>query len=181
MLHSIVLSCKFFTTLKKKNLNIIRTILLVVLISTTAFYYFQPKEEFKEEFISNTPTEDYWEMFAGISIERKFIEDADAYYRIPVFTPLLLNHVGKEVTLNGYYLPYSRIDSVIIISRFPNASCFFCGQAGIESVAMVELEKANRKPFQTDQRLSVKGKLVLNSSDIKKLAFVISKATIEEL
>ena len=69
-------------------------------------------------------------MFADISMERKFIEAAGAHYRVPVFTPSLLAHSGKEVVLTGYYLPYSKIDSVIIISRYPNASCFFCGQAG---------------------------------------------------
>ncbi|MCG8386233.1 MAG: hypothetical protein MJA30_11870 [Cytophagales bacterium] len=153
----------------------------VVLIAAITFYFFQGRENSNREKVPEPPPVNYWEMFAGISLERKFVEEADAYYRIPVFTPILLDHTGKEVTLSGYYLPYSELDSVIIISRFPNASCFFCGRAGIESVAMVELDRINRTSYYMDQRLTVRGKLVLNSTDIKKLAFVITDAFVEEL
>ncbi|MDN5213226.1 hypothetical protein QQ020_14250 [Fulvivirgaceae bacterium BMA12] len=153
----------------------------VLLIAAITFYFFQQREQPKPEVISKSPSVDYWEMFAGISLERKYIEEADAYYRIPIFTPVLLAHTGKEVTLTGYYLPYSRLDSMIIISRFPNANCFFCGQAGIESVAMVEMEKVNRKSYRTDQRLTVTGKLMLNATNLEQLAFVIADASVEEL
>lgn len=153
----------------------------MLLIVAMTFYFFRQREQPKQEIISSSPPVDYWKMFAGISLERKFIEDADAYYRIPVFTSELLAHTGKEVTLSGYFLPYSKLDSVIIISRFPNASCFFCGKAGIESVAMVELGGVNERSFRTDQRLTVRGKLLLNSTNYKKLAFVVADATVEEL
>jgi len=73
-------------------------------------------------------------------MERKYLEEAGAHYRIPVFADKLMDLSGKEVTLSGFFLLYSRLDSVIIISRYPNASCFYCGMAGIESVAMIELE-----------------------------------------
>ena len=114
-------------------------------------------------------------------MEKKFIEEADTYYRIPVFTPVLLDLRDKEVALRGYYLPYSMLDSVIIISRYPSSSCFYCGEAGIESVAMVELEKGMVNSYRTDQKLIVKGKLELNATNFKKLAFVIKDATVEEL
>jgi len=118
-------------------------------------------------------------MFADISLERKYIEEAGAHYRIPVFSPSLLAQSGKEVVLTGYYLPFSKIDSVIILSRFPNASCFFCGQAGIESVAMVEIGEPGS--YKVDQRLSVRGKLVLNTEDVNRLAFILADATVEQV
>lgn len=167
--------------MQKKAQYIVWGTSAVVLIAAVISYFFQQREESKQEAVSKAPPVNYWEMFAGISLERRFIEEADAYYRIPVFTPILLDHTGKEVTLSGYYLPYSELDSVIIISRFPNASCFFCGRAGIESVAMVELDRVSRTSFYMDQRLTVTGKLVLNSTNIKKLAFVVADATVEEL
>ena len=166
--------------MKKKAQYIIWGTAIVLLIVAMTFYFFQQWEKSEREIISKSPPVDYWRMFAGISLERKFIEEADAYYRIPIFTSELLAHTGKEVTLSGYYLPYSKVDSVISISRFPNASCFFCGKAGIESVAMVELERINRKSYHTDQRLTVSGKLLLNSTNFKKLAFVIADASVEE-
>ena len=167
--------------MKKKAQNITLGVSAVLLIAVMTFYFFSQSEESKrEKTVEASPLVDYWEMFAGISLKRKFIEEADAYYRVPIFTPILLDYTGKEVTLSGYYLPYSRIDSVIIISRFPNASCFFCGKAGIESVAMVELGEDATKSYQTDQKLIVKGELVLNATNFKKLAFVIANATVEE-
>ena len=145
-----------------------------------AYVLFNVEENDENKRLAEALSIDYWEMFAEIKKERKYIEEASAYYRIPVFTPELVDLSGQEVTLSGYFLPYSKVDSVIIISRYPNASCFFCGLAGIESVAMVELGKT-MKQFRTDQRLVVRGNLLLNSTDVKKLAFVISKASVEEL
>lgn len=152
---------------------------LISLIAIGQIIFNQQNELFKPETIIEPTPVNYWEIFEGISLKRTFIEEADAYYRIPVFTDELLALSGQEVTLSGYYLPYSRLDSMIIISRFPNVSCFFCGQAGIESVAMVEL--GNKNPhYRTDQKLIVKGKLMLNSTNINKLAFVITDALLEE-
>ena len=162
----------------------IKSILLIsaVLVITETVFYLKPQVE---SLTTNTGSEsseiDFWQMFAGIKKERTYIEEANAYYRIPVFTPELEEQSGKEISLSGYFLPYSRLDSVIIISRFPNSSCFFCGQAGIESVAMVELGKPYDDSFRMDQMLLVRGKLSLNSSNVNKLAFVITDASIEEM
>ena len=181
MLQLIVLICEIYANLKNKAQYILWGIFAILIIVAVTFYFSQQRRKPELEIVSKPPPVDYWKMFAGISLERQFIEEADAYYRIPIFTSELLAHTGKEVTLSGYYLPYSRLDSVLIISRFPNASCFFCGKAGIESVAMVELGRVNGKSYRTDQRLMVRGKLMLNSTNIKKLAFVVADATVEEL
>jgi len=154
---------------------------VIILTFILTFHFLQQKEGVKGEIVSLSPSVDYWEMFAGISMEQKFVEEAEAYYPIPVFTPVLLDLKEKEIMLSGYYLPYSQVDSVIIISRYPYANCFFCGGAGVESVAMVELKKASSKSYRTDQILMVKGTLELNNTDFKKLVFVIKNATVEEL
>jgi hypothetical protein len=152
----------------------------VLAILVEAFLAFQQSERLLPPGPESSSI-DYWKMFAGISKERKYIEEVSAYYRIPVFTPDLQAHVGKELTIKGFYLPYSKIDSVIIISRYPNASCFYCGQAGIESVVMVELGREVPKTFRMDELFLVKGKLLLNNSDINRLAFILTDATVEKL
>ena len=130
-------------------------------------------------FSTETPKEDYWKLFASISLERKFMEEANVYYRIPVFSQELQDLEGDEIVLSGYFLPYAKLDSFIIISRYPNSSCFFCGQAGIESVAMVELQHAASN-YRMDQIITVKGKLALNNSDITKLAFIVEDAEVDD-
>jgi len=152
----------------------------IIIVASLIFVFYQDEEFQKLEAGLETPSEDYWSMFAQISKERKYFEEAGAHYRIPVFTKELLDLVGEEVMLSGYYLPYSKLDSVIIISRYPNSSCFFCGEAGIESVAMVELATLG-PTYRMDQTLIVKGKLNLNDTDINKLAFVIENAQVEEM
>ncbi len=154
-------------------------ILVLVIVTMTSYSILEKKPIADFTFGSKTSSE-YWLMFAEITKERKYFEEAGSYYRIPVFTPELHDLSGEEVILQGYYLPYSKIDTMIIISRYPNASCFFCGRAGIESVAMVEVER-NGPRYRTDQRLAVKGKLKLNSTDLEQLAFIVTDAMVEEL
>ena len=163
----------------KKNIHDTIWFVSIVVAATFIFVFYQDKE-FLSQDLGSGSTEDYWLMFDKITEERKYIEEAGAHYSIPVFTPELLDLDGEEIVISGYFLPYSKIDSVIIISRYPNASCFFCGLAGIESVAMVEMRGVSR-PFRTDQILRVKGKLQLNSTNVQKLAFVIENALVEEI
>lgn len=139
------------------------------------------KEKPQQSEEAESPSVDYWQMFSDISLKRTYFEEADAYYKIPVFTSDLLDLSETDITLTGYYLPYSDEDTVIILSNFPIASCFFCGKAGIESVVMVELEDPKQTSYKTDQILTVSGKLRLNSTNIKKLAFVIADAKVGQV
>lgn len=156
---------------------LVRILVLAVFVGSFSFFELQNESPELEE-SSDSPAE-YWKMFAEIKKERKYIKEVDTHYRIPIFTPELIDLAGKEIKLRGYFLPYSQMDSVIILSRYPNANCFFCGQAGIESVAMVELS-SKKGEFQTDERLIATGKLILNSTNINKLAFVIEDASVEK-
>lgn len=68
-------------------------------------------------------------------------------------------------------------ENVIVLSQNSYAACFFCGNAGPESVA--EVEPTNKfKSFVMDEKLRVKGKLKLNRDDIFRLNFIIEDAEI---
>lgn len=148
----------------------------VLIVAEGALIYIRSNKE-SQSFITNSESIDFWKLFESISMKRTYFEELDTYYRIPIFTPEIEKYSGQEITISGYYLPYAKLDSVVIISRYPNKSCFFCGQAGIESVAMVELNKS-APMFETDQTLVARGTLSLNSSDFKKLAFIIEDAAV---
>jgi len=164
---------------KKENIKLVIIIALLVGITET-FFVFKRQDELPESELIAMPDVDYWQTFAKIKKERRYIEEAGAHYRIPVFTPEVLDLSGQEIVLSGFFLPYSKIDTMIIVSRYPNASCFYCGLAGIESVAMVEVPNS-KHGFLMDQRVLVKGRLSLNNTDVDKLAFVIEDAVVEEL
>lgn len=117
-----------------------------------------------------------WELFAKTKFEAKYSEKSAEYFLFPVFSPELKAMVGKEVSLEGYYMPIEiEGDAYIVLSKYPYAQCFFCGGAGPESVCEVRF-KVKQGKFDLDQFLKVKGKLKLNESDTEHLNFVLEEA-----
>ena len=94
----------------------------------------------------------------------------------PEFPVDLKALVGKEVNLEGYYLPIDvEDDAYIILSKFPYSQCFFCGGAGPESIAEVSF-KTKPDRFEADQYIRIKGKLKLNASDRSGLVLKLTSA-----
>lgn len=58
------------------------------------------------------------------------------------FLPMIQKLDGKEITVRGYMIPLSgkRAQSNFMFSAYPYATCFFCGQAGPETVMEVFME-----------------------------------------
>jgi hypothetical protein len=162
------------------NKKILRKVSGALSIVAMVYFFVLERDNLSWHGATDETSIGYWKMFAEITTERTFVESAGRHYRLPVFTPEILAMEGQEIQLTGYYLPFSQLDSVIILSRFPNSSCFYCGKAGIESVAMVTLVNKAPTIFRTDQRLSVTGKLELNNASVDKLAFLITGAKVEE-
>ena len=72
-----------------------------------------------------------WALFAKTKFEAKYNEKAAEYFLYPVFAPELKSQVGKELSLEGYYMPIEiEGNAYIILSKFPYSQCFFCGAAG---------------------------------------------------
>jgi hypothetical protein len=85
---------------------------------------------------------------------------------------------GKEVTIEGFYVPFAPEDgNYIILSKFPQSQCFFCGGGGPESVVEVYFAKDNPK-FQVDDLIKVKGKLSLNSEDYEHMPFILKETAL---
>mgnify|MGYP000865167504 CR=1 FL=1 len=121
---------------------------------------------------------DSWALFAKTKFEAKYNEKAAEYFLYPVFAPELKNMVGKEISIEGYYLPIEiEGDAYIILSKFPYSQCFFCGGAGPESIAEVTF-KVKPGKFEMDQYLRVKGKLKLNEANIEHGNFLLEDAVL---
>jgi hypothetical protein len=134
---------------------------IVLAISTTAF-----------------SQEDGWTAFARTKFETKYNEKAAEYFMSPIFPPELKALVGKEVDLEGYYMPIDVDgDAYIILSKFPFSQCFFCGGAGPESIAEVYF-KVKPGKFEADQFIRIKGKLKLNEKDLDHGNFMVEDAVL---
>ncbi len=117
-----------------------------------------------------------WDMFARTKFESKFDEKIGEYLFYPNFPPDLKAMEGKEITLIGYYVPFTpEGDTYVILSKYPMSQCFFCGGGGPESVAEVNFAKQYNK-FDIDDLVTVKGKLRLNSSSLDHLNFILDEA-----
>ena len=127
--------------------------------------------------IAQTKT-DPWTLFAKTKFEPKYYEKAAEYLLYPNFPADVKSLEGKEITIEGYYVPFAPEDGVyIIISKFPMSQCFFCGGAGPESIAEVSFAKSQSK-FSVDDLITVKGKLKLNADDMEHINFIITDATL---
>jgi hypothetical protein len=117
-----------------------------------------------------------WDMFAKTKFESKFNEKLGEYLFYPNFPPDLKAMVGKEIIIEGYYVPFAPEDgNYIIISKFPMSQCFFCGGGGPESIAEVNFTKQSLK-FDVDDLITVKGKLKLNIDNLDHVNFIVDEA-----
>ena len=121
-----------------------------------------------------------WALFAKSKFEAKYNDKTAEYFLYPAFPAELKALVGKEVSLEGYYMPIEiEGNAYIILSKFPYSQCFFCGAAGPETIAEIKFREKQGK-FEMDQYLRVKGKLKLNESDIEHGNFILEDAAMVE-
>lgn len=121
---------------------------------------------------------DAWSLFAKTKFDPKYYEKMGEYLFYPTFPADLKALEGKDITVEGYYVPFAPEDGVyIIISKYPMSQCFFCGGAGPESIAEVNFAKPQSK-FQVDDLITVKGKLKLNSDDMDHVNFILEQAVL---
>lgn len=119
-----------------------------------------------------------WDFFAKTKFESKYNEKLKEYLVYPNFPADLKAMVGKEMTIEGYYVPFAADGGTyIVISKFPMSQCFFCGGGGPESVAEVNFAKQTSK-FQVDDLIMVKGKLKLNAEDLDHVNFILEDAVL---
>ena len=123
-------------------------------------------------------TVDHWNVFAKTKFEPKFHEKLGEYLFYPNFTAEIKKLEGREITLEGFYVPFApEGDDYIILSKYPMSQCFFCGGGGPESVAEVNFAK-DPGAFQVDDLITVKGKLKLNADDLDHINFILTDAVL---
>lgn len=125
------------------------------------------------------PDQGGWEIFARVKFSPQLIKDVNEYFLVPSFDSGIRLHEGKEITLEGFFIPMDLSEKkTIIVSKNPYAECFFCGGAGPESVAEVRLASAPPR-LKADARIRVTGTLRLNSRDINHMNFILENARLE--
>ena len=123
---------------------------------------------------------DGWALIAKTKFDAKYNEKAGGYFLYPTFSDELLAKSGKDLELEGYYLPIEvEGNAYVILSKFPYSQCFFCGGAGPESIVEIYF-KGSPPRFDADQFIRVRGKLRLNEKDIEHGNFMLEQAVLVE-
>lgn len=116
-----------------------------------------------------------WTTLADVEYKDVYLEELDAWFWQPEFGESVKEYDGEQVYITGYMVPVDVTTDYFVLSRYPFAQCFFCGNAGPESVVDLRLKKEGRK-FKQDERLTFTGKLRLNTTDVYELNYILEEA-----
>ena len=108
-----------------------------------------------------------------MTFTEKFFPSFGEYFLYPKFGENIRSLEGQKVSLIGYFLDIDPNGQLLILSKNPMASCFFCGGAGPETA--VEVQFKTRPNFRTDDIVMVTGKLKLNAEDVQHFNYILTE------
>ena len=120
-----------------------------------------------------------WELLKNVEFDEIWSEEFQAYYMVPKFSESVKEMDGKQVQIRGFIIPVDIVQDYYVLSANPYSSCFFCGQAGPESVIEIQMIK-KYEGLRMDQVITYKGTLRLNVDDIYQLNYILEDAEIIE-
>ena len=132
-------------------------------------------------FINNAfAQKDMWKTLSKITYKKQYDEMMGFKVDIPVFSKAIQELEGKEITVKGYIIPTEGYKShkEFVFSAFPYNMCFFCGNAGAETVMEVYAKEAIK---YSTEAVTLKGILRLNDGDINALIFSLEDAVLVKL
>jgi len=104
-----------------------------------------------------------WDTFAKVKFHREFSSQFgfEVNVKPPEFSEDILKLNGKKISVKGFVIPVDVELGMYMVSANSFANCFFCGNAGPETV--VELFPLGKLPrFATDQVVTFRGILQVN-------------------
>ena len=115
-----------------------------------------------------------WKLLGMI----KFVKKADKEYgeiMYPQVSPLLKQKATKRIAISGFIIPID--NTTYALSKNVFASCFFCGQAGPETIMGIKFKGATPK-LKTDQYVTLVGTFRINENDVEDWIYHIENAEI---
>jgi len=115
-----------------------------------------------------------WKTLAKITYKKQFDELMGFKVDVPVFSKVVKELDGEEITVRGYIIPIEGYKShtEFILSAYPYNMCCFCGGAGPETVMEVSALEGIE---YTAEAIQIKGILRLNDSDINKMMYALEQ------
>lgn len=118
-----------------------------------------------------------WDLLANVDFEVRYYPEIKDSLLYPNFAPSVQALAGEPIFISGYVIPLE--PGVYFLSKNPFASCFFCGNAGPETV--MELDLVDRDAlYANDDFHTFKGTLRINDTDIDHLNYILEEAEVVE-
>lgn len=119
-----------------------------------------------------------WTILGDVSFHPIYVEEFGYEIDSAAFGDIVKPFDGKEVAINGYMIPLDALGTSYALSRNPNATCFFCGGAGPETVIQLNLKPKAIKRYETDAIMTFKGTLQLNAKNADQFTYVLHGAEV---
>lgn len=123
-----------------------------------------------------------WKTLMDLEFDVRYDADLDQVIFKPLFTAAILALEGKEIEIKGFVIPLEMVEKVMEIpddmfmfSGLPLASCYFCTDAGPETV----MEVLPAKPislYNPNDAVTLRGTLRFNREDYLRLPYVLENA-----
>lgn len=122
-----------------------------------------------------SPPGNLWKTLSKITFEKKYDELLGFKVDVPVFSEDIKELEATFVEISGYIVPVEGYKShkEFVFSAYPYNMCFFCGGAGPETVMEVTATEAVK---YSTERITLRGKLLLNSNNINRLMYILVDA-----
>lgn len=120
-----------------------------------------------------------WEQLQDVEFDSEYNEETLEMLWYAHFGEAVKQLEGEIISITGYVIPFRKDENLYALSAYPFAACFFCGNAGPESVIELKFKTADRE-FNMDDYLKIQGVLRLNADNPYKLNYVVEKAKVVE-
>lgn len=128
-----------------------------------------------ESFIQSRPDTLSWKLLGVIKYIKKPNKDFPEGVMYPIVNSTLKEKNKKKIVMSGFIIPVDNVTYALSKNVF--ASCFFCGQAGPETIMGIKF-KGTTPRLKTDQYVTLEGTFRYNDSDVDDWIYHIDDAVI---
>ena len=116
-----------------------------------------------------------WKLLGQIKYLKKASKDYPEGVMFPVINTTLKTKNTKTIYMSGFIVPID--NKSYALSKNVFASCFFCGQAGPETIMGIKFKNPGTK-LKTDQYVTLQGTFRYNDTDVEDWIYHIENAVV---
>ena len=173
--------CTHYNTLSINDLKLIKNYNMIVETNISPISRVEDTSSFKLDTLPQMDgfIELNWKLLAKTTFTPVKIDSIGLIVLMPKFPAFIRTLEGKNVMMRCFVIPVEETGdfNTLVLSANPYTTCFFCGQAGPETVMDIRLKNPKSvKRFKKDDKVMFKGQLKLNDKDIDFFNYIIENA-----